>query len=125
MSNLLPAPPIDYRELKQLVTTQGLLAPQNGYYAFKAAVAFAGIALAVWVTLVTGHIAVVLVGALLLAFASTQVALLGHDIGHRQGFRGRHTNLVARFIFGNLLLGISHTWWSNKHNQHHATPNHA
>jgi fatty acid desaturase len=125
MSNQRPTPPIDYRELKQLVTNEGLLAPQTGYYAFKAVTAFAGIAIAVWVTLFTNNIAVVLVGALLLAFASTQVALLGHDVGHRQGFRGRHTNLIARFVFGNLLLGISHTWWSNKHNQHHATPNHA
>lgn len=124
MSNQRPAPPIDYRELKQLVTNQGLLAPQNGYYAFKAAAAFGGIALAVWITLATSNFALVLLGGLLLAFASTQVALLGHDVGHRQGFRGRRTNLIARFVFGNLLLGISHTWWSNKHNQHHATPNH-
>jgi fatty acid desaturase len=124
MSNQRPAPPIDYRELKQLVSNQGLLAPQHGYYAFKAAAALAGIGLAVWVTLATGQFAIVLLGALLLAFASTQVALLGHDIGHRQGFRGHHANLIARFVFGNLLLGISHTWWSNKHNQHHATPNH-
>jgi fatty acid desaturase len=124
MSNQPAAPPVHYRELKQLLTSEGLLAPQRGYYAFKAVAALAGIGLAVVVTLSTSNLAVVLLGALLMAFASTQVALLGHDIGHRQGFRGRRTNLIARFIFGNLLLGISHTWWSTKHNQHHATPNH-
>lgn len=124
MSIHRPAPPVDYRELKQLVTSEGLLAPQQGYYAFKAVAALAGIGLAVAVTLSTSNLAIVLCGALLMAFASTQVALLGHDIGHRQGFRGRRTNLIARFIFGNLLLGISHSWWSAKHNQHHATPNH-
>ncbi len=113
MSNQRPAPPIDYRELKQLVTNQGLLAPQNGYYAFKAAAALTGIALAVWVTLAAGHFAIVLLGALLLAFASTQVALLGHDVGHRQGFRGHHTNHYRPLCLRNLLLGISHTWWSN------------
>ena len=27
-------------------------------------------------------------------------------------------------MIGNLVLGISHSWWDNKHRQHHANPNH-
>jgi fatty acid desaturase len=67
---------------------------------------------------------VLLLDALFMAFASTQIGLLSHDVGHRQAFRGRRGNRVARLIFGNLLIGVSHSWWSKKHNQHHATPNH-
>lgn len=27
-------------------------------------------------------------------------------------------------VLGNLLLGMGHGWWSDKHNRHHANPNH-
>lgn len=58
-----------------------------------------------------------------MGIAITQVALLAHDIGHRQGYRSPRANRLASFFFGNMLLGISYTWWLDKHNQHHATPN--
>jgi fatty acid desaturase len=70
------------------------------------------------------HPAVVVAAAVLFGFASTQVALLAHDTGHVQAFRGRRLNALARLVFGNLLLGVSHSWWVDKHNRHHAMPNH-
>ena len=27
-------------------------------------------------------------------------------------------------LHGNLLLGMSYGWWNDKHNRHHANPNH-
>ena len=114
----------DYGELKRRVKDLGLLRPQLGYYGLKTAVTFLILAAAIAIAVVATHPAVLLLDAVFLGFASTQVALLAHDIGHRQAFRGTRTNLMARFFIGNVILGISHSWWNVKHNQHHATPNH-
>ena len=103
---------------------QGLLRPQPLYYAAKTAVAVIVMASAMAVALIADQAMVILAAAVVPGFASTQVAMLGHDVGHRQGFRAPQSNKWARFIFGGVLLGVSTSWWTNKHNQHHATPNH-
>jgi fatty acid desaturase len=61
--------------------------------------------------------------AVYLAFASTQVAFLGHDTGHRQVFATRRANGVLGLVIGNLLIGLSFGWWVGKHNRHHSHPN--
>jgi fatty acid desaturase len=114
----------DYADLKRLVVARGLLNPQPFYYFLKSVIALGMVGAAVAVAVLVSNPIIVLLDAVFLAFASTQVALLAHDVGHRQGYRGRRTNLIGRYFFGNLMLGVSHTWWSTKHNQHHATPNH-
>ena len=117
-------PSNDYRELKRRVQEAGLLETQSAYYIFKSIVALATVGLVVWIAAVSTSTIVLLGNAVLLGFASTQIALLGHDVGHRQGYRGKRLNLFGRYLWGSLLLGISHSWWNDKHNQHHATPNH-
>ncbi len=117
-------PSNDYRELKRRVQDAGLLEAQSAYYIFKSIVALATVGLVVWIAAVSTSTIVLLGNAALLGFASTQIALLGHDVGHRQGYRGKRLNLFGRYLWGSLLLGISHSWWNDKHNQHHATPNH-
>ena len=114
----------DYVELKRLVKQQGLLDAQTAYYVFKSLVAVLTLALGVAIGLLSTNTWILLADAAFLGFASTQIALLGHDVGHRQAFRGRRANQVARLALGGVLLGISHSWWNTKHNQHHATPNH-
>ncbi|OAI38565.1 hypothetical protein AYO38_09480 [bacterium SCGC AG-212-C10] len=114
----------DYAELKKLVAAKGLLRSQTPYYVMKTVCALGTLAAAVVIAIVAPNNWVLFADAVFLAFASTQIALLAHDVGHRQAFRGRRTNRWARLLFGNLLLGVSHSWWNNKHNQHHATPNH-
>ena len=39
-------------------------------------------------------------------------------------FESNRWNVVVGLITGNLLLGISYGWWVDKHNRHHANPNH-
>ncbi len=59
-----------------------------------------------------------------MAFAFVQVGLLAHDFGHRQfTLRAPLKNGYLTLIFGNLLIGISHQWWIDKHNEHHGHPN--
>jgi fatty acid desaturase len=52
------------------------------------------------------------------------MGFLGHDAGHRQIARGARANRWLGLLLGNLLLGMGHGWWSDKHNRHHANPNH-
>lgn len=119
-----PAPAIDYANLKRRIKDAGLLEPTPAYYMLKTLIAIGTLAAAVTIALVSDTWWVLMLDAAFMGFAFTQIALLAHDVGHRQGYRGRRTNRIARAIFGNLLLCVSHSWWNDKHNQHHATPNH-
>jgi fatty acid desaturase len=101
----------------------GLLAPQPLYYWIKSLIAVATLAAVVAIAVVADNPWIVLLDAVLFGIATTQTALLAHDIGHRQAFRSRKANRLASLFFGNMLLGISYTWWLDKHNKHHATPN--
>jgi fatty acid desaturase len=61
--------------------------------------------------------------ALVLAVLSAQLGFTGHDAGHRQCFAATWKNDVAGLVHGTLGLGMSFSWWVDKHNAHHARPN--
>lgn len=63
------------------------------------------------------------VGAFL-AVTFGQVALVAHDVGHRQVFRLSRASALAGRIAGNLGIGMGYGWWQDKHSRHHANPNH-
>ncbi len=97
---------------------------RHGYYIAKVGGTIAAY-LAVWaLVVVVGASWWQLAIAVLLAFATTQVAFLGHDFGHRQIFRKRGPSEVAGLLLGNLGVGMSLGWWVSKHTRHHANPNH-
>ena len=56
---------------------------------------------------------------------STQVAFLGHDAGHKQVARTSCVSYLMGLLLGNLAVQLSFGWWLDKHNRHHAHPNHA
>jgi fatty acid desaturase len=64
-----------------------------------------------------------LLNAVYLAIVTTQLGLLGHDAGHRQIFQATWKNDVVSLVAGDLLVGMSHEWWLDKHNKHHSHPN--
>ena len=78
------------------------------------------VALALW----SPYPAVLVASAVLFGFMLTQNGMLGHDVAHRQVFRRGRGVAVTGWILGNLLTGISYSWWTRKHNLHHANPNH-
>ncbi|MBK9544553.1 MAG: acyl-CoA desaturase [Dehalococcoidia bacterium] len=119
-----PSETNDYAILKQQIKAAGLLESRSSYYWLKTALALATLGASAAIAVLSSVWWVLLLDAAFMGFAFTQIALLAHDIGHRQGYRGRRTNRIARAFFGNVLLGVSHSWWNDKHNQHHATPNH-
>ena len=106
------------------MTAAGLRNSQPRFYIgkaiFNAAALAAVVALALW----SPHPAVLVASAVLFGVMLTQIGLLGHDVAHRQVFRKGPGIAVAGWILGNLSMGISYTWWTYKHNQHHANPNH-
>jgi fatty acid desaturase len=85
------------------------------------AVALAGVvALSLW----SPNLPTLIASAALWGFMLTQNGLLAHDVAHRQVFRKGRGVIIAGWILGNLLMGVSYSWWTNKHNVHHANPNH-
>lgn len=100
------------------------MARRPGYYALRITV--------VTTLYAAGWTAFVLVGdswwtlltAGFLAFVFGQVALLAHDLAHRQVFRLRKASEASGRIAGNLAIGMGYGWWQDKHTRHHANPNH-
>lgn len=113
-----------YAKLLRRVTEAGLHRRCPGYYAAKIAITELLFA-AGWVAFfMVGASWYNLVTAAYLAVMSTQVAFIGHDAGHKQIFRKNKANDRLSLVLGNLMLGMSTGWWIDKHNRHHANPNH-
>jgi len=60
-------------------------------------------------------------GALGLIF--TQFAFLGHEASHRQILTSGPANDRIGRALATVFVGISYSWWMNKHTRHHANPN--
>jgi fatty acid desaturase len=58
------------------------------------------------------------------AILTTRLYFVGHDAGHGQIARTRRANRLMGLLIGNLAVGLSYGWWTDKHNRHHANPNH-
>ncbi|GAB2584027.1 acyl-CoA desaturase [Streptomyces capparidis] len=114
----------DFAALSRRVAAAGLLRRRPGYYAARIGgvgalyagtwTAFALLGDSWWQLLLAAVLGVV--------FA--QVALVAHDLAHRQVFRLRRPSETAGRIAGNLCVGMSYGWWQDKHTRHHANPNH-
>jgi fatty acid desaturase len=114
----------DFAALSRRVTAQGLMNRRPGYYALRLT--------AVALMLVGGWTAFFLIGAswwqlavaAWLAITFAQMALVAHDLAHRQVFRTKRPSEIAGRLVGNLGIGMSYGWWMDKHTRHHNNPNH-
>jgi fatty acid desaturase len=114
----------DYAALLRQVKGAGLLDRRRGYYITKMVVT-GGLFLAGWAAFVgLGDSWWQLLVAAFLAFVFAQLGFIGHDAGHRQIFGSGRANYVVGILHGNLAIGLSYGWWVDKHNRHHAHPNH-
>ncbi len=114
----------DFAALSQLIAAAGLMKRRPGYYLARIGLV-AGLYVAGWVAFVAaGDSWYQLLIAAYLAIASAQLALVAHDIAHRQVFRTRRASEIAGLVAGNLGIGMSYGWWMDKHTRHHANPNH-
>jgi fatty acid desaturase len=112
----------DYGELLAEVQRAHLLDRSGRLYLTRlvvtAVLTVAGVAMFVWV----GNSWWTLAVAVYLAVVFAQLGFLGHDAGHQQIFTNRRRN----DRLGTLLsacVGLSYSWWIDKHNRHHRHPN--
>ena len=115
----------DYAELSARIRSAGLLQRRTGYYVAKFAATLGLFAVGWAVFVLIGPSWWQLLTAAVLGVLSTQVAFLGHDAGHKQVTRTRGASYLLGLLNGNLAVGLSFGWWLDKHNRHHAHPNHA
>jgi fatty acid desaturase len=116
-------PALDFAALRREVKAAGLLAPRPMAYLRSSAWVLVAL-LACWFAVVklgTSWWQLLVAGALGVVW--TQIGFLGHDAAHHQVLRGSRAADVLGLITANLSLGLSHTWWAEKHNAHHAHPN--
>lgn len=114
----------EFTPLLRDVKRQDLLARRTGWYARTIAVNALGLAAVVTGMALVGDSWWVLALAPVLAVLCARTAFIGHDAGHAQISADRATNRRIGLLHGNLLLGMSFAWWNDKHNRHHANPNH-
>ena len=114
----------DFAELNRRVNALDLMRRRPAYYVLRLTL--------VGLLVAGGWTAFFLVGsswwtlavAVVLAVAFAQLALVAHDLAHRQVFRTKRPSEIAGRIAGNLGIGMSYGWWMDKHTRHHNNPNH-
>jgi fatty acid desaturase len=114
----------DFAVLSRRVTAEGLMTRRPAYYLVRLSV--------VALMLVGGWTAFFLIGAswwqlataAFLAVTFAQVALVAHDLAHRQVFRTKRPSEILGRLAGNVGIGMSYGWWMDKHTRHHNNPNH-
>jgi len=119
------ARPSDYAVLKHRVAEAGLLLKQPWYYVLCISANLSMLGLCLLLLVIVAHNPWLLaLDAVALGLVSGQLGFQLHDAGHKQMFERTALNDAVGYITGNGLLGISYNWWVDKHNRHHASPNH-
>ncbi|HZG03139.1 MAG TPA: acyl-CoA desaturase [Streptomyces sp.] len=122
-----PPPPhasgSDFARLAKKVADAGLMDRRPGYYAVRITVVAALYAGGWTAFALVGHSWWTLAVGAFLALVFGQVALVAHDVAHRQVFRLRKPSELAGRIAG-ACIGMGYGWWQDKHTRHHANPNH-
>ncbi len=117
-------PPADsFPGLVRLVKQAGLLQRRRGAYLATFALNGGLTVLVVGTCVVLGPSWWQVLTAVVAGLVSTQLAFIGHDAGHRQIFARKRANDVVGYVHG-CVVGMSFGAWVDKHNRHHAHPNH-
>jgi len=95
---------------------------QPFYYTYKIFLTFGILAIGVTFLTVLDNFWMQLLVAGYLGFVFTQIGFIGHDAGHREIFNSPRNNEILGLIC-TLLVGVSYSWWTDTHNQHHRKPN--
>jgi fatty acid desaturase len=116
-------PTSDFSGLLAMIRDAGLLRRRRGFYLLM----FLGISIATaidWVAFayLRGSWYELIVAATL-GVLLTQYAFLGHEASHRQVWESARVNDHSARWLCDLVVGISYSWWMNKHSRHHAQPN--
>jgi fatty acid desaturase len=114
----------DFAELNRRINAQDLMRRQPVYYVLRLTLVTL-LVVACWTAFfVLGASWWTLLVAPFLSVAFAQLALVAHDLAHRQVFRTKGPSAIAGRLAGNLGIGMSYGWWMDKHTRHHNNPNH-
>jgi fatty acid desaturase len=112
-----------YSAVLAQVKEHDLLRRRTGFYWSLFGSLVGGLALA-WVAFsFLGDSWFQLIVAGVLGVLFTQFAFLSHEAAHRQVFASQRWNDRAGRYVGTFLVGLSYSWWMNKHTRHHGNPN--
>ncbi|KUL52899.1 MULTISPECIES: fatty acid desaturase family protein [unclassified Streptomyces] len=114
----------DFSRLSKQVKDAGLMRRRPFYYGVRMALVTAVYGLGWLAFLKIGDSWWTLLAAVLLAAVFGQVALIAHDVGHRQVFRRSRSSALIGRLAANMGIGMGYGWWQDKHSRHHANPNH-
>ena len=112
-----------YTALAHTVRTLDLQRRTRWFYALL----FAGLVLALggavtgFILLDDSWLQLLMAGAL--GVILTQFAFLGHEASHRQVLASGKANDRVGWFLAVVCVGISYSWWMNKHTRHHQNPN--
>ena len=118
------SPASDYAIVRRRIRDAGLLEKQPWFYVRSISGKLIALAACITVFVLFRNPWVQAANAVVLAIISGQLGFQLHDAGHGQMFVKRWMNAAVGLVTGNLLLGMSYGWWVDKHNRHHANPNH-
>src|SRR5699024_2095060 len=113
----------DFFELSKRIRASALLDRRYGWYIARAVILAVGLVIITSLLFGLGRTPWQLLNAVAFALLLTQVAFFGHDAAHHPVLAsGRRNEWLSRVV-ANLVVGLSHGWWTRKHGRHHAHPN--
>ena len=105
----------DIKYIKDILEQKGCFESKINFYTYRLIVIVAFLMLNIISLVFIDIFFFQILNAICLALIFGQIGLLAHDIVHRQAWK----NAIIDMIVGNLLLGISYSWWHDKHNKKH------
>lgn len=111
-----------FADLQRQVIAAGLMERRPLFFFVRMTVTFLLLLVGIAMLFMSTSLWLHLIIAAYFAFLYGQIGLLGHDAGHRQIFARAWKDMVVGYVCC-LFLGVSHKWWVEKHNEHHAHPN--
>ncbi len=112
-----------YAKLAKTVRDAGLMKRRYDFYALLTLGLGAMVAGIMVSFIMMGDSWFQLLNAVALGLVLAQFGFLGHEASHRAIFATGPRNDSAGRVVSTLVLGLSYSWWMNKHNRHHANPN--
>ncbi|QGF23050.1 fatty acid desaturase family protein [Raineyella fluvialis] len=113
-----------FRPLINRIKSSGLMGGATRFYVVTGiALVVATAAIVAGLVLLSGSWWALLL-APLLAIVWGQISFVAHDAGHKQLPGPRSLSHRVGLVAANVLLGVSFGYWNDKHDRHHANPNH-
>lgn len=112
-----------YIVLRTQISSAGLLEKNSFYYWLSGLLILSMLGLSFYFLVTLRSSVAQFLNLFLLAFATVQGGLWGHDLAHHQIFTSQRLYFIVGILWWNLLLGGSFGYWNYKHNRHHAHPN--